>query len=458
MLYHLFAPLQDQVSGFRLFQYITFRAAFAAVLAFLVAVVVGPGIVRALRARKIAGFSAVGQGAEDLRRKKKGDIPTMGGVILLAGVGLSGFLFARLDTPCTWILLLSFLAFGALGAWDDWRKLERPGAPGIRERTKLLAQVGITLAAVLPLYAMGAAEDGLPLLRGPTVKDDPYACSTTRHHRVEEGETWSRLAERFLCDPGRGAEVARLNGADGTDAASAPAPGTRVRLPASWPDPADHHRTDLQVPFVKGVGLDLGLLFIPFALLVVVGASNAVNLTDGQDGLAVGVTGTVAAAFAVVAYVVGRVDFSADLHLFFVPEAGELAVLTAALLGGSLGFLWFNAYPAEVFMGDTGSLALGGFLGILAVMLHHEVTLAIAGGVLVSEVVSVVLQRQWFRWTKRAAIRRGDPAPTGKRLFRITPWHHHFEQGGIHENKVTVRFWIASAVCALLALATLKTR
>ena len=191
---------------------------------------------------------------------------------------------------------------------------------------------------------------------------------------------------------------------------------------------------------------------------MIVGASNAVNLTDGLDGLAIGVTITTCAAFAVIAYFVGRVDFSRELHLFYVPEAGELAVIAAALFGGSLGFLWFNAYPASVFMGDTGSLAIGGFFGVLAVMLRHELTLAIAGGVFVAEAASVIWQRTYFKGTRRAAGKRGEPNPTGKRWFRCAPVHHHYEKVGWHENKVTIRFWIVSIICALAAVASLKVR
>jgi phospho-N-acetylmuramoyl-pentapeptide-transferase len=152
------------------------------------------------------------------------------------------------------------------------------------------------------------------------------------------------------------------------------------------------------------------------------------------------------------------VDFSRDLYLFHVPEAGELAIIGAALFGGSLGFLWFNGYPATVFMGDTGSLAIGGIFGVLAVILRLEFTLFLAGGMFVAEALSVIWQRLWFKGTRRAARRRGEPNPTGKRWFRCAPFHHHFKQGGLHENKVTVRFWIVSVVCALVALATLKIR
>ncbi|MCC7138189.1 MAG: phospho-N-acetylmuramoyl-pentapeptide-transferase [Planctomycetes bacterium] len=459
MLYHLFAPLERVVPGFRLFQYVTFRAAFAAILAFLVATIVGPGIVRSLAARKIAGTVLVGQQHVDEERRRKAAVPTMGGVILLVGVGLSGFLFARLDNPYTWAVLVSFLAFGALGAGDDWKKLTQPKSKGLSERAKLVGQLGISTVVIGLLYAAGNVEDGTPWLRGMSLKASPYPTTWVKEHRVEPGEDFGSMAGKYLGDATRAREVAALNGFVGRDGTLvAPVPGTLVRLPARWPDPADHHRADLQVPFVKSFCLDLGLFLIPFAILVIVGASNAVNLTDGLDGLAIGCTATVAATLTVVAYLVGRVDFSRDLHLFYVPEAAELAVVGAALFGGALGFLWFNGYPATVFMGDTGSLAIGGILGVFAVAIRHELTLLIAGGLFVAEALSVIWQRSWFKWTRRVARRRGDPDATGRRWFRCAPVHHHFQQGGLHENKVTVRFWIVSVICALAALAVLKVR
>lgn len=476
MLYHLFEPLQEHISGFRLVNYITFRAAFAAILAFLVATVVGPGIVESLRKRKIAGYSETGSKSVDAKRSEKADVPTMGGVILLIGVGLSGFLFARLDTPYTWILLLSFLAFGALGAVDDWKKLTHAGAKGISERQKIFGQLAIALTAITLLYAVGNAEDGTEWMRGPGMKEDPYKLQWIKRHEVKQGETWSSIAHRYLGDADRGAELARLNGVAleqlppgalaapaapaGSLGASALAPplGREIRMIPAWPSPTDHHRADLQLPFFKRFCFDLGLLFIPLGVLVIVGASNAVNFTDGLDGLAIGTTATVAGAFVVIAYLVGRVDFSRELHLFYVPEAGELAVIGAALVGGSLGFLWFNCYPAQVFMGDTGSLSIGGILGVMAVMLRHELTLAIAGGIFVAEAASVIWQRTYFKATRRAAAKRGEANPTGKRWFKCAPFHHHYEELGLHENKVTVRFWIVSVICVVVALVSLKMR
>ncbi len=472
MLYHLFVPFTDSISGARLVQYISFRAAFAAVFAFLVATYVGPGIIDSLRKRKIAGFSTTGSDAVDKKRGEKAGVPTMGGAILLCGVALSGFLFARLDNPYTWIVLLSFLAFGALGAIDDWRKLTHPGSAGISEKQKILGQLLIAGVAITSLYALGNAQDGKDWLRAPGLQANPYAVPWRKRHTVVENESWSSLAATYLGRADRAPELMRLNGLDptvlppetATRGASVgggpfvPGLGREIRLKAAWPDPVNHHRTDLQIPFFKRFCFDLGLLFIPLGILVIVGASNAVNFTDGLDGLAIGTTATVATAFALIAYLVGRVDFSRELHLFYVPEAGEIAVIAAALAGGSLGFLWFNAYPAQVFMGDTGSLSIGGILGVMAVTLRHEFTLFLAGGLFVAEALSVIWQRYFFKATRAAARRRGEPNPTGRRWFLCAPFHHHYEQKGLHENKVTVRFWIVSVICVLFALASLKMR
>ena len=477
MLYHLFRPLEERLAGFGLFQYVTFRAAFAAILAFLIATVVGPGIVESLRQRKISGFVPVGDAAVDAERQAKAAVPTMGGVILLIAVGISGFLFARLDVVTTWVVLLAFLAFGALGMADDWKKLTRQGGRGLSERQKLLAQMLIALLALGTLYVVGCRESGQPWLRGPSVKPNPYAARWVKRHEVTPTESWNSLARTYLGREGRARELAARSGVDAARLEPSllalspsqvnpedprrellPAPGREIDLPAPWSDPAERHRHDLQIPVVKGFCLDLGLLFLPFGFLVIVGASNAVNLTDGLDGLAIGTTLTTTLAMGVVAFVVSRTDFAQALYLFHVPEGGEVAVILAALGGGALGFLWFNAYPASVFMGDTGSLSIGGILGVAAVALRHEMTLLLAGGLFVAEALSVLWQRAWFKGTRRAARRRGEVEATGKRWFRCAPVHHHFQKGGWHENKVVVRFWIVSVICAVVALASLKVR
>ncbi len=212
----------------------------------------------------------------------------------------------------------------------------------------------------------------------------------------------------------------------------------------AWP-PAPEFTTSTDIPFLKNVVLPLGIFYIPFVLLVVAGTSNAVNLSDGLDGLAIGLSGIAFIAFAGLCYVTGRTDFSSYLAITYLPGAGELTIYCAATLGAALGFLWFNSYPAEVFMGDTGALALGGALGAIAILVKKEILLVILGGVFVIEALSVIVQVLAFRYT-------------GKRVFRMAPLHHHFELLGWPEAKVVVRFWIIGAICALITLSTLKIR
>ena len=210
--------------------------------------------------------------------------------------------------------------------------------------------------------------------------------------------------------------------------------------------PSRNFDTATEIPFIKNYFLDFGILYIPFVMLVLTGSSNAVNLTDGLDGLAIGLTGLCAVAFAGIAYVTGRTDFSRYLGITYLEGSGELTIFCGTLIGAALGFLWFNSYPAEVFMGDTGALALGGSLGIIAVMVKKELLLVIVGGVFVAEALSVILQVSYFKWSK------------GKRIFKMAPLHHHFELSGWKESKVVVRFWIVGAIFALLTLSTLKIR
>ncbi len=409
MLYWIFVPLEPWFQGFNLFRYITFRAAFAAILAFLVVLVCGPGVVAWLRERNVRG--CVGHSSETLARlrESKQGVPTMGGLLILLAVSVSTLMLGRLDNLYVVVSLLAFLAFGVLGAVDDWSKLRGPGSKGLSERRKLAGQLAIAGAALFVFYL--AASESRPFARAPAVLPSPYRQTM-------------ELADREATVAAVGARV------------------TATQVPHVQAD----HRTDLQVPFAKHLCIDLGLLFLLWGGLVVVGASNAVNLTDGLDGLATGCVAIAALTFAAIAYLAGRADVADFLFLFHLPGVGELTVLCAALAGASLGFLWFNGFPATVFMGDTGSLALGGTLGLVAVATRHELTLLVVGGVFVAEAVSVIAQRRWYRWTG------------GQRLFRCAPLHHHYQFHGLHEVKVTIRFWIVAVILALLALALLKLR
>jgi phospho-N-acetylmuramoyl-pentapeptide-transferase len=362
MLYHLFHPLRHWFIGFNLTEYITVRAAGAAVLALFVSFFVGPKIIEALRKKQIG--EVIRSDGPETHHKKAGT-PTMGGLIILCSILVPELLFARLDNVYTQLMIGATLWMGAVGFLDDYLKVVKKYPKGLIGRYKLLGQLtwGLVVGAVV------------------------------------------------MCSP----EFAGM-------------------------------KTSTMVPFFKNVMFNLGIFYIPMVVLLIAGTSNAVNLTDGLDGLAIGLVGIAALAFAGMSYVTGRVDFSRYLSIFYFKGSGELTVYCASLIGAALGFLWFNSHPASVFMGDTGALALGGALGTLSVLLKKEILLLIVGGVFWIENISVILQVASYKW-------RG-----GKRIFRMAPLHHHFELLGWAEEKIVVRFWIVGSLLALLSLGTFKIR
>ncbi|MFO0271667.1 MAG: phospho-N-acetylmuramoyl-pentapeptide-transferase [Gemmatimonadota bacterium] len=380
MLNWLLLPFQPDVPALRLFQYISFRAAGAAVTALLLSFIVGPLILRRLRA--MAVHQVVRAGTPD-SHQAKGSTPTMGGLIILVAAIVPTLLWMKLENRYVWYAVLVTAWMGGIGFLDDWLKLQqkRRGEKnvGLIERYKLLGQVGI--GAVL----------GFLLWQYP---------------------------------------VSAL-------------PGASTTLP--------FYKYVLLVPALPW----MSVLYIPWVTVVLTGASNSVNLTDGLDGLAAGLIAIAIITFAIFAYVMGRVDTSAYLGVYFLRGAGELTVFCSAVFGAVIGFLWFNAHPAQVFMGDTGSLALGGALGAIAILLKSEFLLVIVGGVFVAETLSVIVQRSVFKYRKR---RHGLEYAQQHRVFRRAPIHHHFEMIGWPETQVVVRFWILGILCAVLALSTLKLR
>ncbi|MFN9215873.1 MAG: phospho-N-acetylmuramoyl-pentapeptide-transferase [Gemmatimonadota bacterium] len=380
MLNWLLLPFQPDVPALRLFQYISFRAAGAAVTALLLSFIVGPLILRRLRA--MAVHQVVRAGTPD-SHQAKGSTPTMGGLIILVAAIVPTLLWMKLENRYVWYAVLVTAWMGGIGFLDDWLKLQqkRRGEKnvGLIERYKLLGQVGI--GAVL----------GFLLWQYP---------------------------------------VSAL-------------PGASTTLP--------FYKYVLLVPALPW----MSVLYIPWVTVVLTGASNSVNLTVGLDGLAAGLIAIAIITFAIFAYVMGRVDTSAYLGVYFLRGAGELTVFCSAVFGAVIGFLWFNAHPAQVFMGDTGSLALGGALGAIAILLKSEFLLVIVGGVFVAETLSVIVQRSVFKYRKR---RHGLEYAQQHRVFRRAPIHHHFEMIGWPETQVVVRFWILGILCAFLALSTLKLR
>ena len=361
MFYHFLYPLHEYVSFFNVFRYITFRAAYAAATALIISLILGPYVLRKLRALK------VGQVVREdgpAAHKSKAGTPTMGGILILASVLTASLLWADLANRYIQLVLVSTLWLGFVGFVDDYFLISRGKRNGLQGRYKLFAQVALGLFIGITLY----------------------------------------LAPQ---DPTFG--------------------------------------TSLNIPFLKNayVRADLGWFYIPFVVIVIVGASNAVNLSDGLDGLAIGLVTFVAVALAVVSYVSGHFKFSQYLNILFLRGSSELAVFCAALTGAALGFLWLNCHPAEMFMGDTGALALGGALGTVAVLIKRELLLAIVGALFVAEALSVIIQVLSFKLRK-------------KRVFRMAPLHHHFEMAGWAEPKVVVRFWIIGALLALVSISTLK--
>ncbi len=361
MLYFL-SELSQQVNVFNLFRYLTFRAGGAIMTALLVSFVLGPATINWLRSKQGRGQPIRTDGPKGHLTTKQGT-PTMGGVLMLMGIGIATLLWADLTNRYIWIALLVTLGFGLVGFADDYRKVTKRSTGGVSGRIKLVAEIAIAGAAA---YAITVVNGG----------------------------------------------------------------------------PANHA---LMLPFFKEAMLDLGLLYIPVAVFVVVGAANSVNLTDGLDGLAIVPVMLAAGTFLIISYLIGNLVFANYLQVHHVPGAGELAVFLAAVVGAGLGFLWFNAPPAMVFMGDTGSLAMGGALGVTAVITKHEIVLAIVGGLFVLETVSVIVQVASFKLT-------------GKRVFRMAPLHHHYEEKGWAESTIVIRAWIVAVILAIAGLATLKLR
>ena len=373
----------------RVFQYLSFRAVMAALTALLIGLAAGPKVIRLLTALKIG--QPVREYAMQSHLVKSGT-PTMGGVLILLALTASTLLWADLSNRFVWIVLVVTLGFGAIGWVDDWRKVVRKDPEGMRSREKYFWQSLIGLLAALYLV---------------------FAIS---------GNSNARVLELFI-----------------TWVQS----GFALDLPP---------KAGLLLPFFKEVSYPLGVWgFVVLTYLVIVGASNAVNLTDGLDGLAIMPVVLVGSALGVFAYVVGNAVYSRYLFFPHIPGAGELLVFCAAIAGAGLAFLWFNAYPAKVFMGDVGALSLGAALGTVAVIVRQEIVLAVMGGIFVVEALSVMLQVGWFKFTKK---RYG----AGRRLFQMAPLHHHFEKKGWQETQVVVRFWIITMLLCLVGLSTLKLR
>jgi phospho-N-acetylmuramoyl-pentapeptide-transferase len=350
-------PLVKYFTPFNVFQYLTFRSAYAALTTLLLCYLLGPKIIEALRKLKV-GQAIRGDGPQS--HLAKGGTVTMGGIMMLVSIIISVLLWQDFDSLKVWLCLGALAAFGVIGYIDDYLKITKKNSDGLPGWVKFGAQLAIALVIAILLYFSG-----------------------------EEGITY------------------------------------------------------LYIPFLKVYVVDMGVFWIPFAIILMVGHSNALNLTDGLDGLATGLLIWVFATLGLLCYLTGRADFSAYLGIPYIEGAGELAVFCFAVVGACVGFLWFNAHPAEVFMGDVGSLPLGAVIAVVSLIIKKEILSLVIGGVFVIEVASVILQVLSFKLLK-------------KRLFLMSPIHHHYELSGWDENKVVVRFWILGGLFAVIALSTLK--
>ena len=362
MFFYLAETYTQYFTFFNLFNYISFRTGAAVLTSLFFSLIFGEMIIKFLSKIQPTGQPIRTDGPKRHLFEKAGT-PTMGGILILASIIISIFLWARLTNYYVWISLFACIAFGLVGFLDDYKKIYSKSSHGLKASTRIILQIVLAFIIIFLIY---------------------------------------------------------------------------ITMP-------ENLNSIINFPFFKNLIIDLGIFFFIFGIFIIVGSANAVNLTDGLDGLAIVPVMIVAITFAFIAYVSGNINFSEYLQINYIEGSGELSVFCGAIVGSALGFLWFNAPPAKVFMGDTGSLSLGGGIGTLSIMTKHEIVLAIVGGLFVLETLSVIVQVISFKFT-------------GKRIFQMAPLHHHFEKKGWAESTIVIRFWIITIVLALIGLATLKIR
>lgn len=423
MLFHLFDYLQEHnIAGAGLFQYLTFRASLAVVISLMITLIFGKKIIGLIQKMQIIEKQRVlGLPGEEM----KANTPTMGGLMIHFAILVPCLLLADLTNVYIQLMLMTTILLGGVGFLDDYLKLTK-GKDGLAGRYKILGQVIVgTIIGLVMLFH----ED--VVVRVSQADVDKYG------YEVVEKVSESRA-------------VYKLDGSAGV-----------------YKEEMYYVKTTMtNVPFFKGNEFDyqyflwfLGdnakhwvwIIFIPFIIIIVTAVSNAANLTDGIDGLAAGTSAIIGAVLGVFAYVSGNTILAEYLGVFYVPHSGELVVFTACFLGACIGFLWYNAYPAQVFMGDTGSLALGGIIATLAILIRKELLIPILCGIFLVENLSVIIQVTYFKYTRK---RYGE----GKRVFLMSPLHHHFQKKGMHESKIVARFWIIGILLAVLTIITLKVR
>jgi len=402
MLYYLFEYLQNayDLPGAGLFQYISFRAAMAIITSLLVSLVFGGKIINVIRNKQIGEqVRELGLAGEE---SKKGT-PTMGGLIILAAILIPALLFTKLDNIYIIIMIISTLWLGAIGFIDDYIKVYKKDKEGLAGRFKILGQVGIGLIVGLVMVFHGDI----------VVKEDVHISSETEIS-MDEAQKSSKTTIPFF----------KNNEFD-------------YQSLTSW---------------MGNTAKDYAwILFVLIVVVIITAVSNGANMTDGLDGLATGTSAIIGATLALFAYVSGNIIAADYLNIMYIPNTGELVIYMSAFVGACVGFMWYNSYPAQVFMGDTGSLALGGIIAVVAILIRKELLIPVLCGIFLIENVSVMLQVGYFKYTKK---KLGE----GKRIFKMAPLHHHYQKLGMHESKIVTRFWIIGIMLAVITIVTLKLR
>ncbi len=434
MLYHLFEYLREMnVPGSGLFQYISFRAGMAIIVSLLISMVFGGKLIRMLQRKQ------VGETIRDLGltgQNEKAGTPTMGGLIILAAILIPTLLFAKLDNIYTITMIIATIWLGLIGFLDDYIKVFKKNKKGLAGKFKVVGQVGVGIIVGSLLY----------FNQDVVVKDKIYLDEFQAMNVIESDETIG-AENKFTVQLSQEAEM------------------IDVKMDPSgkfyyW---KEHCSTTTTIPFVKNNEFDYSwllpeslkdyawLIFIPMVIIIVTAVSNGANITDGLDGLATGTSAIIGTTLAIFAYLSGNAIFADYLNIMYIPNAGELVIFISAFIGACIGFLWYNSYPAKVFMGDTGSLALGGIIAVFAIAIRKELLIPIFCGVFLIENVSVMIQVGYFKYTKK---KYGE----GRRIFLMAPLHHHYQKKGIHEAKIVARFWIIGIIMAVLSIVTLKLR
>lgn len=415
MLYHLFKALDFSIPGSGAFNYITFRAGMALFVSLIITLWFGGGIIKMLRRMQ------VGETVRDLGLEgqiQKQGTPTMGGLMIIAGIVIPTLLFARLNNVYILLMLASVLWLGTIGFIDDYIKVFKKDKRGLAGTSKIIGQIGIGIVVGLTVYFHPSIRTKVEV---PEVLAQQFDDSEITRYQDKQGDN------HFLLDR--------------------KSPNTTI------PFVKDNEFNYSSIPglFGRDARKYTWIVYVLAVIFIITAVSNGANITDGIDGLAAGTSAIIVLALGILTYIGGNIMFSQYLDVMYIPGIGELVVFIGAMLGACIGFLWYNTYPAQVFMGDTGSLMLGGTIATLAILVRKELMIPVLCGVFVVENLSVMMQVSYFKYTKR---KYGE----GRRIFKMSPLHHHYQKLGYHESKIVARFWIVGVMLAVLTLVTLKLR